>query len=49
MAHELHRDCNTEVFVLVTHNDDYKNLIYNSEPGEDFPRPYEKLVCPLST
>lgn len=43
-AHELHVDHNAEVYIVVQHRENDRVLIFNSEPAENWPIPYEKLV-----
>lgn len=43
-AHGLHVDHNAEVYIVVQHRENDRFLIYNSEPAENWPIPYEKLV-----
>lgn len=43
-AHKLHEKNDCEVYVVVHHTNDDHYYIYNSEPSEDWPPPFEKLV-----
>lgn len=48
-AHELHVDHNAEVYIVVQHRETDRVLIYNSEPAEHWPIPYEKTAKHLGS
>lgn len=44
-CHQIHIDSGCEVYLVISHRDDDRHVIYNSEPSQNWPPPPERLVC----